>query len=583
MRWSVGTKIGAGFSLALAVLVIIGGVSYRSSTRLVETAERVGHTHSVLEDLTQLLSDLKDAETGQRGYIITGQESYLEPYHAGIANIDQRIKNLRKLTPDNSVQQQRLNALESRVASRTSTLKEGISSRREKGLEAGRQFILTGKGKREMDEVRQVAAEMESEQRELLEQRTKDSEATAQNTKLTIIFGTLFSFVFLSVGAFVITQNISKPLKELSTTAERIAVGDLLVNVASNNSRRDEVGTLMRSFAGMTRSLQAMAQVAERIAAGDLTVQVEPQSEKDVLGNAFAKMVENLRRVMQQIREGINVLASSASEIMASTSQVASGAAETATAVSQTTTTVEEVKQTAQVASQKAKQVSESAQKSAQVAQLGRKSVENSIDGMNRIQQQMESIADSIVKLSEQSQAIGEIIATVNDLAEQSNLLAVNAAIEAAKAGEHGKGFAVVAQEVKSLAEQSKQATVQVRNLLNDIQKATSAAVMATEQGSKAGETGVKQSTEAGESIRMLAENIGQAAQAATQIAASSQQQLVGMDQVALAMENIKQASMQNVASTKQAEISAQGLHELGQGLKQLMEQYQVESVKRNV
>src|SRR5690606_7732014 len=126
---------------------------------------------------------------------------------------------------------------------------------------------------------------------------------------------------------------------------------------------------------------------------------------------------------------------------------------------------------------------------------------------------------------SEQGQAIGEIIAAVNDLAEQSNLLAVNAAIEAAKAGEHGRGFAVVAQEVRSLAEQSKQATAQVRTILQDIQKATTAAVLATEQGSKAVEDGVRQTTEAGEAIAALAEMIDEAAQAATQIAASSQQQ----------------------------------------------------------
>src|SRR4028119_1286641 len=105
---------------------------------------------------------------------------------------------------------------------------------------------------------------------------------------------------------------------------------------------------------------------------------------------------------------------------------------------------------------------------------------------MQRIREQMEAIGESMMRLSEQSQAIGAIIATVDDLAQQSNLLAVNAAIEAAKAGEQGKGFAVVAQEVKSLADQSKQATTQVRTILNDIQKATGAAVMATEQGSKA-------------------------------------------------------------------------------------------------
>ena len=273
------------------------------------------------------------------------------------------------------------------------------------------------------------------------------------------------------------------------------------------------------------------------------------------------------RSITRQLRETIAQLSSSAAEILATTTQVAASATETASAVSETTATVEEVKQTAQVANQKAKYVSESAQKVAKVSQVGRKSVESTIQGMHVIQEQMESIAGSIVRLSEQSQAIGEIVATVNDLSDQSNLLAVNAAIEAAKAGEQGKGFAVVAQEVKSLAEQSRQATAQVRTILGDIQKATSAAVLATEQGNKAVEAGMKQSAETGESIRLLTESIMEAAQAATQIAASSQQQMVGMDQVALAMENIKQASVQNVAGARQAETAAHNLNDLGQKL----------------
>ena len=124
--------------------------------------------------------------------------------------------------------------------------------------------------------------------------------------------------------------------------------------------------------------------------------------------------------------------------------------------------------------------------KSAQIAQSGRKSTADVVSGMERIRTQMEAIAESMVRLSEQGQTIGQIIATVEDLAAQSNLLAVNAAIEAAKAGEQGKGFGVVAQEVKSLAEQSRQATDRVRTILGDIQKATTAAAMATEQGGKA-------------------------------------------------------------------------------------------------
>ena len=296
-----------------------------------------------------------------------------------------------------------------------------------------------------------------------------------------------------------------------------------------------------------------------------------------VVGGVLAAFLSRvIGKVSHEIREGANVLASSASEIVATTTQVASGAAETAAAVNETTSTVEEVKKTAEVSSDKARYVSDTAQKAAQVSQSGKRAVEQSVEGINRIRGQMEAIADSIMKLSEQSQAIGEIIATVNDLAEQSNILAINAAIEAARAGEQGKGFAVVAQEVKNLAEQSKQATAQVRSILGDIQKATSGAVLAAEQGSKAVEAGVAQSMEAGEAIRTLSQSIAEAAQAATQIAASSQQQQVGMDQVAVAMENIKQASTQNVAGTKQAETAAHSLNELGQKLKQLVEVYRL-------
>ncbi|MGR9099736.1 MAG: HAMP domain-containing methyl-accepting chemotaxis protein [Gammaproteobacteria bacterium] len=275
--------------------------------------------------------------------------------------------------------------------------------------------------------------------------------------------------------------------------------------------------------------------------------------------------------VTRQLRDSVNRLSTASAQILATTTQAASGAAETSTALNETTATLEEVKQTAQVASQKAKFVAKNAQKAMQASQEGCRAVEVTVQCMNGIQEQMEAVAETIVRLSEQGQAIAEIIATVNDLSEQSNLLAVNAAIEAAKAGEHGKGFSVVAQEVKSLAEQSRQATGQVRTILNDIQKATGSAVLATEQGGNSVANGVRQSAETGDTIRLLAESIAQAAQAAAQIAASSQQQMVGMDQVALAMENIKQASEQNMAGTRQAESAAQTLHELGQKLESMI------------
>jgi methyl-accepting chemotaxis protein len=322
--------------------------------------------------------------------------------------------------------------------------------------------------------------------------------------------------------------------------------------------------------------LRKLARTAELIAAGDLSLATTAEPRKDevgVLGKALSRIAESLRWI-GEIAEAAILLGSSASEILASTTQVASGTAETAAAISETTTTVEEVRQAARLSSDKAKIVSDNAQQIAQVSLSGQTAVEESAAGMLLIREHMETIARTIVRLSEQSLSIGGIIASVNDLADQSNLLAVNAAIEAARAGEQGRGFAVVAAEIKSLAEQSKQATTQVREILGEVQKATGSAVMATEQGSKAVEAGVKLSSQAGEAILALAESSTEAAQTATQIVASSQQQVVGMDQIGIAMESINQAGAQTAASMRQAETAARNLHELGLKLKGLVQQY---------
>jgi methyl-accepting chemotaxis protein len=576
MKWSIGAKIGGGFGLGLLILLIIGTSAYSNTTQLVADTTWVSHTHRVLEKLEELLSNLKDAETGQRGYLITGEERYLEPYDIAVGRLDKSYRDVVEMTKDNAVQQRRIEAFKGPLDARMALLKEIIELRRgAQGFDAARQLVLSDRGKTLMDELRRMILDMEAEENSLLNQRTEQSNRSVESALNTIVWGTVAAFVLLAVVGFFLTRNIARPLNEVSEIASRIAVGDINVRL-TETQRTDEIGALLRSFARMVATLREMVAAAQAIATGDLRARVAPRSDLDVLGIAFATMVDNLRRTTADLSEAVNVLGVSASQILASTTQVASGAAETGTAIAQTTTTVEEVKQTALLSSQKAKYVSDNAQKATQIGATGRRSVEASITGIQRIQSQVEAIAESVVRMSEQSQAIGEIIATVNDLAEQSNLLAVNAAIEAAKAGEQGKGFAVVAQEVKSLAEQSKQATSQVRTILSDIQKATTAAVMATEQGSEAVEAGVLQTTEAGETIRQLVESLTEAAQAASQISASSQQQLVGTDQVALAMENIKQASAQNVAGTRQTETAARNLHELGQKMKLLVVQYKV-------
>ncbi len=336
-------------------------------------------------------------------------------------------------------------------------------------------------------------------------------------------------------------------------------------------SLSDELIVKVEEFRNLQKNLSARAQAEVSWTVNRLAIVITTVSIIGViLGVGIALVLT--RATTRRLGESVSSLSSASTEILTTATQLAASSAETASAASETTTTVEEVKQTAHLSSQKAGNVSESAQKAVQVSERGRKSVDDSIEGMNRIREQMESIAETVVGLSEQSRVIGEIISAVTDVAEQSNLLAVNASIEAAKAGEQGKGFAVVAQEVKNLAEQSKSATGQVRTILNDVQKAISAAVMATEQGSKAVEAGVLQVTEAGKSIEALADSIAESAQAATQVAASSRQQLVGMDHVALAMESIKESTVQNETGIRQAEQAAKRLNEVAEQLRLMIE-----------
>jgi methyl-accepting chemotaxis protein len=378
--------------------------------------------------------------------------------------------------------------------------------------------------------------------------------AAAEARTFMILLGVL-ALMFSIIIAFILTTSITKPIK-IATTL--VSSRDLSMDISAYMTSKNELALMIQSF---------RKDIAEKLA-----IEKELVSKNDQLEERTA----NLTNVLTEVKETVNFLASSASQILAATTQVASGTAETATAISETTATVEEVQQAAKLSAQKAKNVADSAEKLAQVSHDGQKAVDESVKGMNRIREQMNSIAQIVIRLSEQSQSIGGIIASVADIADQSNLLAVNAAIEAAKAGEQGKGFAVVAREIKNLAEQSKQSTSQVRNILNDIQKVTSAAVMATEQGSNAVEAGVKQTALAGDAIRILAESSNEAVQAATQIVASSQQQVIGMDQIGVAMQNINQAGTETAVSMLESEKAAKSLHDLGLKLKDMVEKFKV-------
>ena len=363
-------------------------------------------------------------------------------------------------------------------------------------------------------------------------------------------------------------RRVDARVQQLNELAE----GNYLVEIPIH-SEDDVLGSSLRR---LQKVFKEIARVSREVARGNLSVAFQPRSERDQILQAFAEMIRLWQEQIARIREGVLVLANSTQEIAASVNQVGAGAAETATAVQETATTVRQVKQTADLFTQKAKMVVENSRKAVEVSQEGEQAVDRVLHEMEEIRRQMKAISANILRLSEQSQAIGEIISSVSNLAEQSNLLAVNASIEAAKAGEHGKGFTVVAQEIKSLAEQSKQATAQVRNILGDIQKAITQAVMATEQGNKAVEKGVAETSQSGQAIDALSKTVNKSASAVEQMAVAANEQLAGVAQVTEALDDIREATSQNVEGMKQVEEALEDLRRLGEELKQSVETFQV-------
>ncbi len=378
----------------------------------------------------------------------------------------------------------------------------------------------------------------------------KASEARVSRFKwLQFAFGAV---VFIVLGfVFWITRGIANRSRLLANTADRIAGGDLTISADVKGS--DELAALGDSFNTMTTNLRA-------------TIETEKggRARIDKLLDAEKQRRERIERLLATIREAVNRLSTSSTEILASTSQQAAGAQEQAAAVSETVTTVDEVTQTAEQSAQRAKSVGEAVVRTQEIGKSGRKTVDDSIAALGTVKEQVEATAENILALAEQAQAIGEIIATVNDIAEQTNLLALNAAIEASRAGEHGKGFSVVAGEVKALADQSKKATAQVRQRLGEIQKATNTAVLSTEEVTKGVATATRVADQAGQTIKALADTLAEAAQAAAQIVASAGQQATGMAQIHQAMKNIDQVARQNLAAMRQAELAAQNLNALG-------------------
>lgn len=375
--------------------------------------------------------------------------------------------------------------------------------------------------------------------------------------------------------AVAIIRDLNRPLQAAVEAVERLALGDLSVQFSADG-RRDEVGALGNAFQRMVQSMRNVADAADRISRGDLAVEIQPQSDRDILGQALARMVTTLQEQIRPLIEEIAQLGSTNRDVTEALSRLMTEAQRAAQAVQQAARTVDGLKTTAESASRRASEVAAAGEQAVAISEIGEKAVQDAIAGIENVRDQMKIIAKTIAQLGEQTRALAQVTVTVNDLAEQSDLLSVNAGIEAVRAGVHGKGFAVVAQEVKNLSDRSKRATAQITSILSDIRKAAHDVILASEQATKAAEVGIRQTLESGEAIRTLAQSLAEATASVAAITQTSQRQLADVEQVATAMKLIDEASRANLQSVRRIEQSIQSLADVSRSLEQLVRGYHV-------